>query len=57
MICFARVRIGFEKLHCSVKVDQLGAEPVDLAAMQFDFASDLCSHVAERINRNRLFVG
>jgi hypothetical protein len=51
----ARIRLGVEQPHCSVKVNQLGAETVDLAAVHFNFARDLCPHVAERIDRNRLF--
>jgi hypothetical protein len=37
-------------------MDQLGAEPVNLAAVHFDFAGYLRALRAERINRNRLFV-
>ncbi len=39
-----------------VEMDQLGAEPVDLAAVHFNLARDPGSHVAERVDRDRLFV-
>jgi hypothetical protein len=38
-------------------VDQLGAQPVDLTAVHRDFARDPGPHVAQRIDRDRLFVG
>jgi hypothetical protein len=39
-----------------LSLDQLGAEPVDLAAVHRDFARDPGAHVAERIDRERLFL-
>jgi len=37
-------------------VDQLGAKPINLSGVHRDFARNLGPHVAERIDRNRLFV-